>query len=119
MEEHRLRMSENRVLRRIFGPRRKEVAGGWRRLHNEELHHASQNIIRSIKLRIMRCAGHVARMKDEKCIQHFGRPGYRWEDNIRMDLWAVVWKVVDWIHLARDRNQWRAVVNTVMNLRVP
>jgi hypothetical protein len=63
-EEHRLRVSENRVLRRIFGPRREKVAGGWIRLHNEELHnlYASLNIVKVIKSRMMRCAGHVARM---------------------------------------------------------
>jgi hypothetical protein len=64
-----LRASENRVLRRIFGPKRERVVGNWRRLHNEELHnlYASRNIIAEIKLRRMRCAEHVARMKNEKC----------------------------------------------------
>jgi hypothetical protein len=58
-EEHRLRVSENRVLKEIFGPKREEVAGGWRRLHNEDLHnlYASTNIIRVIKSRRMRWAG--------------------------------------------------------------
>jgi hypothetical protein len=64
-EEHRLRVFENRVLRRIFGPRRNEVMGDWRKLHNEELHnlYSSPNIIRMIKSRRMRWAGHVARMR--------------------------------------------------------
>jgi hypothetical protein len=67
--EHRLRASENRVLRRIFGPKREEVAGGWRRLHNEELH----NFYAPSKSRKMILAGHVARMGDEKCTQYFGQ----------------------------------------------
>jgi hypothetical protein len=69
-EERRLRVFENRVLRRIFGPKRKEVVGGWRRLHNEELHnlYASSNIIRVIKVRIMRWPGHVARVVGMKCM---------------------------------------------------
>jgi hypothetical protein len=64
MEEHRLRVFENRVLRRIFGPKRVEVTGGWRKLHNEELHnlYSSPNIITMIKSRRMRWAGHVACM---------------------------------------------------------
>jgi hypothetical protein len=63
-EEHRFRVFENRVLRRIFGPKRDEVTGGWRKLHNEELHglYSSPGIIRVIKARRMRWAGHVARM---------------------------------------------------------
>jgi hypothetical protein len=63
-EEHRLRVSKNRVLRRIFEPKRDEVTGGWRKLHNEEFHnlYCSPSIIRMIKSRMMRWAGHVARM---------------------------------------------------------
>jgi hypothetical protein len=63
-EEHRLRLFENRVLRRIFGPKRDDVTGDWRKLHNEELHnlYSSPNIIRMIKSRRMRWAGYVARM---------------------------------------------------------
>jgi hypothetical protein len=69
-EEHRLRVFENRVLRRIFGPKRDEVRGEWRKLHNEELHnlYSSPNIIRQIKSRRMRWMGHVARMGEE-CVQ--------------------------------------------------
>jgi hypothetical protein len=67
-EEHRLRVFENRVLRRIFGPTRDEVTGEWRKLHNEELHnlYSSPDIIRQVKLRRMRWAGHVARMGEER-----------------------------------------------------
>jgi hypothetical protein len=67
-EEHRLRVFENRVLRRIFGPRRDEVTGEWRKLHNEELHdlYSSPSIIRIMKSRRMRWAGHVARMWGEE-----------------------------------------------------
>jgi hypothetical protein len=73
-EEHRLRVFENRVLRRIFGPKRDEVTGGWRKLHNEELHglYSSLGIVKVIKARRMRWAGHVAHGGGEGCIQHFG-----------------------------------------------
>jgi hypothetical protein len=72
-EEHRLRVFENRVLRGIFGPKRDEVTGEWRKLHNEELHYlySSPNIIRTIKSRRMRWAGHVSRM-GEKREMHIG-----------------------------------------------
>jgi hypothetical protein len=67
-EEHRLRMFENKVLKRIFGPKRDEVSGGWRKLHNEELRdlYSSPSIIRIIKSRRMRWAGHVAQMGEKK-----------------------------------------------------
>jgi hypothetical protein len=69
-EEHRLKVSENRVLREIFGPKRDEVTGDCRKLHNEELHnlYSSPSIIRMIKSRRMRWAGYVARMGEEECI---------------------------------------------------
>jgi hypothetical protein len=72
-EEHRLRVFENRVLRRIFGPKREED-GSWRKLHNDELHslYSSLNIVRVIKSRRMRWAGHVARMGQGRCLQGFG-----------------------------------------------
>jgi hypothetical protein len=104
-EEHRLKVFENRVLRRIFGPKRDEVTGGWRILHNEELHglYSSPSIVRVIKARRMRWAGHVARMGVVRGTYNIlvgkpegrrplGRPRCRWEDNIKMDLGkARVW----------------------------
>jgi hypothetical protein len=122
---------ENRVLRRIFGPKRNEATGEWRRLHNEELNdlYLSPNIIRVIKSRRMRCAGHVARMEEKRDAYRIlvgrpegrrlpGRPSHRWEDNIKMGLQAVTWGM-DWNELAQVRDRWRALVNAVMNLRVP
>jgi hypothetical protein len=115
---------ENRVLRRIFGPKRDEVTGDWRKLHNEELHnlYSSPNIIRMIKLRRMRWAGHVARMGERRNTYRIlmgkpegkrplGRPRCRWVDNIKIDLRQIGWDDVDWIDLAQDRDQWRAFVN--------
>ena len=120
------------VLRRIFGPRRDEVTGEWRRLHNEELNdlYSSRNIVRVIKSRRMRWAWHVARMGEERGMCRvlvgkpegkipLGSPRRRWVDNIRMDLQEVGCGYVDWIGLAQDRGRWRTLVSTVMNLRVP
>jgi hypothetical protein len=131
-EEHGLRVFENRVLRRIFGPKRDEVIGEWRKLHNEELRdlYSSPSIIRIIKSRRMRRAGHVARMGEKRNAYRLlmgkpegrrpsGRPRRRWVDNIRRDLGEMGWGDVDWIGLAQDRNRWRALVNSVLNLRVP
>jgi hypothetical protein len=130
-EEHRLRVFENRVLRRIFGPKRDDVTGEWRKLHDEELRilYSSPNIIRQIKSRRIRWAGHVARMGEKRNVDRdltgkpegkgsLGRPRRRWEDGIRMDLRETGWGSVDWIQLAQDRDRWRALVNTVTNLRV-
>jgi hypothetical protein len=94
-EEHRLRVFENRVLRRIFGPKRDEVTGDWRKLQTEELQrlYSSPSIIRMIKSRRMRWAGHVARMGEKRNAYRIlvgkrplGRPRCRWVDNIKMDL---------------------------------
>jgi hypothetical protein len=121
---------ENTVLRIIFGPKRDEVTGEWRKLHNEELHilYSSPNN-RQIKTKRMMWAGHVARMGEERKVYRdlmerpegkrpFGRPRRRWEDGIKMDLREIGWGNVDWIQLARDWDRWRALVNTVMNLQV-
>jgi hypothetical protein len=101
-EEHRLRVFENRVLRRIFGPKRGEV----------------------------RCAGHVARMREVSGAYNIlvgkaewrrplGRPRRKWEDGIRMDLGEAVFGNVDWMYFSRDRDRWRALVNKMMSLRFP
>jgi hypothetical protein len=123
---------ENRVLRRIFGPKRDGVTGGWRKLHNEELHnlYSSPSIIRIIKSRRMRWAGHVARMGEKRNVYRLlvGKPEgkrplersrRRWIDNIKMDLLEIRLSDMDWIGVAQDRYRWRALVNSVMNLRVP
>ena len=123
---------ENMVLRRIFGPRRDEVTGQSRRLHNEELNdlYSSPNIVRVIKSRRMRWAGHVVRMVEGRGVYRvlvgkpegkrpLGRPRRRWVDNIRMELQEVGCGYMDWIGLAQDRDSWRTLVSAVMNLRVP
>ena len=124
-------MFENMVLRGIFGPRRDEVMGEWRRLHNEELNdlYSSPIIVRVIKSRRMRWAGHVARMGEEREVYRvllgkpegrrpMGRPRRRWVDNIRMDFQEVGCGYMDWIGLAQDRDRGRTLVSAVMNLRV-
>ena len=120
------------MLRRIFGPWSDEVTGEWRRLHNEELNdlYSSPNIVRVIKSRRMRWAGHVARMGEERGVcrvlvgkpegkRPLGRPRRRWVDNIRMDPQEVGCGYVDCIGLAQVRNRWRTLVSAVMNLWVP
>jgi hypothetical protein len=129
---HRLRVFENRVLRRIFGPKRDELTGGWRKLHNEELQnlYSSPSIIRMIKSRRMSWTGHVARRREKMNAYRIlvgksegksplGTPRRKWMDNIKMDLIEIEWGGMDWIDLAQDRDEWRARVNTVVKLRVP
>jgi hypothetical protein len=118
-EDHRLRVFENRVLRRIFGPKREED-GSWRKLRNDELH----------KSRRMRWTGHVARMGEGTGVYRvlvgrpegkrpLGRPRRMWEDNVKINLREIEIDGTNLIRLAQDRVQWRAFVNTVMNFRVP
>jgi hypothetical protein len=131
-EERRLRVFENMVLRRIFGPKRDEGTGEWRKLHNEELSdlYGSPNIVRVIKSRTLRWAGHVTRMEERRGVDRvlvgkpegkrpFGRPRRRWENNIKMNLQEVGYGDMDWIDLAQDRDRLRVLVNAVMNLCVP
>jgi len=126
-EERKLRVFENMVLRRIFGSRRDEVTGEWRGLHNEELNdlYSSPNIVRVIKSRRMRWAGHVARMGEDRGVYRvlvgkpegkrpLGRPRRRW-----VDLQEVRCGYMDWFGLAQDRDRWLTLVSAVMNLRVP
>ncbi|KAJ4436784.1 hypothetical protein ANN_16916 [Periplaneta americana] len=130
-EEQRLRVFENKVLRKIFGVKKDEVTGEWRKLHNAELHalYSSSDIIRNITSRRLRWAGHVARMGESRNAYRvlvgrpkgkipLGRPRRRWKDNIKMDLREVGYDDREWINLAQDRDQWRAYVRAAMNLRV-
>jgi hypothetical protein len=120
---------ERRVLRRVFGPKKNEVTGEWRKLHNEKLNdlYSLPNIVWVVKSRRMRWAGHVARMGEETVVHRLlvgkpegkrplGRPRRRWKDNIKMDVQEVRG---DWMELAQDRDMWRALVSTVKYLRVP
>jgi hypothetical protein len=128
-EEHGLKVFENRVLRRIFEPKVDEVRGEWEKLHNREIHnlYSLPDVIRQIKSRRMRWVGHVARMGEGRNVYRglvgkpegkrpLERPRRRWEEGIKMDLREIGWGSVEWIHLAQDRDHWRAVVNAVMNL---
>ena len=131
-EERRLRVFENRVLRRVFGPKRDEVTGEWKKLHNGVLSdlYSLSNIVRVVKSRRMRWAGHVAHMGEGRGVQRalvgkpegkrpLGRPRRRWEDNIKMDLQEVGGNCGGSMELAQDWDRWRALVGTVRNLRVP
>jgi hypothetical protein len=115
------------MLRRIFGPTRDED-GSWRKLHNDEVHslYSSQNIVRMIKSRRMKWAGHVGgegrgayrvlvgRPEGKRPL---GRPRRRWKDNIKMDLGEIGIDGANWIRLAQDRVQWWGFVSRVMNLQ--
>ena len=120
------------MLRRVFGPKRDEVKGEWRKLHNEELSdlYSLPNVVRAVKSRRMRWAGHVARMGEGRVVHRvlvgkpegkrpLGRPRRRWNDNIKTDLQEVGGGCGDWMELAQDRDRWGALVNTVRNLRAP
>ena len=125
-------MFENRVLRRVFGPKKDEVTGKWRKLHNGELSdlYTLPNIVRAVKLRRMKWAGHVMCMQERRGVHRvlvgkpegkrpLGRPSRRWENNIKMGLREVGGGCVDWMELAKDKASWRALVSMVMIFRVP
>ena len=125
-------MFENKVFRKIVGAKREEIKGEWRKLHNAELHalYSSPNIMRNPKSRRLRWARHVARMEQARNAYRvlvgkpegnrpLWRPRRRWEDNIKMDLREIGCDPGEWIDLAEDRDQWRAYVRVVINLRVP
>jgi hypothetical protein len=123
---------ESRMLRKIFGPKRDELMGGWRKVYNEELHdlYSSPSIIRIIKSRRKKWAGHVARIGEKKKVHRLlvgnsdgkrpqGRPRSGLVDNIKLDLVEIELGDLDWIGLAPDRYKWKVVMNSVMNLRDP
>jgi hypothetical protein len=129
-EEPRLRAFENRVLRRIFEPKRDEVTEEWKKLHHEELHYlrSSSSIIRNMKSRRMRWVGHVARMGEKKNAYRFlvekpegnrtlRRPRRKWIYNINMDLSEIGLRGVEWLGLAQDRYSWIALVIAAITLR--
>jgi hypothetical protein len=131
-EERRLRVFENRVLRKVFGPKRDEVTGEWRKLHNEELNdlYSLPNIVRVVKSRRTRWGGDVARMGEERGVHRvlvgkpegkrpLGRPRRRWEDNLKVDVEEVGGGRGGWMEFAQDRDRWRALVIRVNYLRVP
>ena len=130
--ECRLNVFENRVLRRIFGPKWDNVTRGWRKLHKEKLNdlYSSSSIVWVIKSRRLRWAGHVSHTGESKCVYRVlvgnpdgkrlhGRPRHKWDYNIKMDLQEVGNWGVDWIKLAQDRDRWRTLVNMVLNLPIP
>jgi hypothetical protein len=122
-EEHRLRVFENKVLRRIFGSKMDEETGGWRKLHSEELHnlYSLPSIIRIFKSSRMMWAGHVAHIGEKRNVYRLlvrnpegkrplGRRRHRLVDNIKMDLLEIGWGGMDWIGLAQDRDKWGALL---------
>jgi hypothetical protein len=130
-EQHRLRVFENRMLRRIFGAKRDEVTREWRKLRNElNCVYSPPIIVQVIKSRRVRWAGHVARMGKRRDLCRvlvgipegkgpLGRTKHRWEGNIKKYLWEVECGGMVWIELAQDTDRLRSLVNVVMNLRVP
>jgi len=130
-KERRLRVFENRVLRKTFGPKRDEITVEWKKLHNVELNdlYCSPNSVQVIKSRRMMWAGHVARMEERRGVYRvlvgkpegkrpLGRHRRKWGDNIKKDLQDVECGGMDWIDVAQNRHRWRALVNAVMNFRV-
>ena len=127
-DDRRLRVFENRMLRRIFWLK----SDVWRELHNEKLNHlySSPKIVWVITSRRMRWVGHVAHMGERRGVYRvfvekperkrpLGRLRRRWDNNIKMDLQELACGGMDWIELAQDRDRWRVLVSAVMNLQVP
>ena len=125
-EERRLRVFENRVLRRIFEPKRYEIKREWRKLHNEELNdlYCADDKIEKNEMGGA-CSTYggrgVCRVLVDKPEgkRPLGRPRRRWEDNIKIDFQEVGCRAMDWIALAQVRDRRRALVNAVMDRRVP
>jgi hypothetical protein len=126
-EESRMKVFQNRVMSRVFGSKRDDVTEEWKKLHNKELNdlYSLPNIVRVVKSRRMRWAGHGARMGEGRGVQRvsvgkpegkrpFGRPRRRLEDNIKIDLQEVGGGCGDWMERAQDRDRWRT-----MNFGVP
>jgi hypothetical protein len=125
-------MSENRVLRKICGPKRDELIVGRRKLHNEELHNlysSPRTYNRIFKLSRMIWAGNLARMREKRnsyrilvgkpeSMRSLGRSRCRWEDNIKIELREIGWSNMDWIDVDKDINKCRAPVFTAMSIRV-
>jgi len=131
-DEHKLRVFENKVLRKIYVPKRDEMTGEWRRLHKEKLHglYDSPDVVRIMKSRRLRWADHVARMGEKRRLysilvgkpegkRSLGRLRRRWEDNIRRHLREVGVCDENWLDLAQGRSRWRTFITAAMNLRVP
>jgi hypothetical protein len=129
-EERKLKVCENRVLKRVFGPKSDEVTGEWRKLHNEELNdvYSLPNIVRVVKSRRMRWSGHMVHMGEDRGVHRvlvgkpkgkrpLGRPRRRCEYNNKTDLQKVGWGRGDWMKLAQDRDKSRALVGTVRDFR--
>jgi hypothetical protein len=132
MVEYRLRLFENRVLRRIFGRKRDEVTGEWKKLYHEELNdlYSTPSIVLVMKSRRMRWARHVVRMVTRTYVYRIlvgkpegkrplGRRRHRWDDNIKIDLQEVLFEGMVWIDVAQNRDRLQALVNAIMNFRVP
>jgi hypothetical protein len=128
----RLSMFENRMLRRIFGHKKDEVTGEWRKLYNEELKYLypSPNIVRVIESSRMRWVVYVARMGERRHVykvlvgksegkRPLGRLRRRWEDNIKVDLQEVGCEGMDWIDVVQNRDRWQALVKAIMKIRPP
>ena len=130
IEGHTLRVFENKVLKKIFGTKKDEITGELRKFHNAELHALySPNIIRNLKSRRLRLAGHIAPMEQSRSAYRvlvgnpeekrpLGRSRHRWEGNMKMDLREEGCDSRDWIALAEDRDQWRTYLRAIMNLWV-